>query len=629
MSPTNFRSLQDRHEALLQKQQGLSEENQQDFVKEVREYIEEAKRGGSYISANRERDQIRANLRYWANYIYSIEKTFPDTELAPSSVESKSFSPTLIGIIAIFVLGIAVLGGGIFALRAAFPSSGSPVTETALPPNTPTPLSTAQLIPTSEPTKVTQVEESPTPESSGLNVILSSPSNGDSITPSIEFKGTFENLKPGWTIHVLFIKENTFFPIQENYPIPDQPASDEWMIQTTLMESPEEMGKAQSYSVVLAISLDDASRELLSNSSETGIDINSLPSTVITFQDTSRVLYRKAYTAIQETRLIYSIFYENESSYDLYTSKPDGTEARRIKLTPDYSEIYPNLSPDGTKIVYVKRFRETSGGNFIYTIAIMDSNGENDDEITDRTTNVLESPQWSPDSLYISYAMGEPTETGNDSYWSVHIFKLLTGEDKIVSVGPKRLLNTYRYYSWIPDSNNIVFNTRKNNTATSGFVQISIDAPENQSLLFDTEHEEIQPSIKILENEYLLTYTVASPDGRYHDIYAILDSGQQLPLDDSSSSIRLTGKRAGETVNNVKIGNADFPISDPDSNSIYYMRNVNIYKVDFSITGGKIEILPGSKNDSELYGDLVIETGLKDGISGFDVGFMEAFFPKE
>src|SRR5258707_12133970 len=112
MSEVNFKSLQSSHESLLQKQQKASEENQQDFVKEVRTYIEQAKRGGSNNASTREREQIRANLRYWANYIYSIDKTFPDTDLAPSMVASKPFSGAVV--IALITLVLVIAFAGIF-----------------------------------------------------------------------------------------------------------------------------------------------------------------------------------------------------------------------------------------------------------------------------------------------------------------------------------------------------------------------------------------------------------------------------------------------------------------------------------------------------------------------------------
>jgi len=601
----------------------LSEENRQDFTKEVKDYIEEAKRGGSYISSSRERDQLRANLRYWANYVYSIDKTFPDTELAPSSVADRSFLPTTtIGVITIVVLGIAVLAGGIFASRANFTNSENPATKTALPLMTPTAVPPTQALQTSEPGLATEAPVSPSGGSD--DVVLTSPQNGDNVPPRIVFTGTYTNLKPDSSIHILLVKSDTVFPVKDYVTISQDFTRGEWKMEASLYQNPDDLERAESFVVVPAVCFDNSCRETLSNSVETGIAIDSLPSQFAfeLYQDTSRVVFRNAYQAINEARLVYSIFYANESSYDLYTCKPDGSDARRIKLTPDYSELYPNLSPDGTKIVYVKRLRETSGAGHIYAIAIMDSNGENDYEITNRTKNVLESPQWSPDSLYVSYAMGDTSQSSNNADWNIHIYEFSTQIDTTVFEKPEKF--DHRYHTWLPNVNSIIFNARPQTTGTSGFDIVPINSSEKPSSFFDTDQEDIWPSIKSQENGYLLTYTVVNPDTT-HDIYAVLDSDQQFPFD--GSPIRLTFRRAGETVDGSKIGNADYPISDPNSNSIYYLRNLNIYKLDFTIKGGKIELIIGPKNDDERYGDLVVETGLKEQILGFDIGLMEAFFP--
>ncbi len=604
MAPTTFRSLQDRHEALLQKQQKLSKENQQDFSKEVKEYIEEVKRGGSYISSSRERDQLRANLRYWANYIYSVDGTFPDTELAPSSVQSKSFP---FAPVVLVILALVIVFAGMRFLSSPKPSSAEPTgtpNSSTLPSISPTTVSLV-LTQTSEPVQITV---SPTPESAGFNVILSSPANGASVTPNIEFKGTFENLKPGWAIHVLFIKGDKYFPIKENYLIPDKPANKDWMIQAHLAESPEELGKAQSYSVVLAISLDNASRELLSNSSEAGIDINSLPPTVINFPDTSRVIYREAFALVQGTRLVYS-FYDGQS-FDLYTSDPNGDDIRQIAFTPDRSEKAPRLSPDGTKIIYMQVAKSTGA----YTIRIIDSNGLNDQEIINGGQNVLESPQWSPDpnSSLISYTFGD-TASGS-TLWSIHVYDLLTKEDKIISGEPDKVIIN-RYSSWMPEGNSIVFNTGVRGTGTSGFVKAPLNAPKDLSLFFDTQQVEVQPSIKVLGNGYLLTYTVINSD-LSHDVFAITDSDKQAPFDGSPVQLTRTS------------GGADYPIFDPDSKLIYFTRDGNIYKVQFNTEGVKLILTPGpNTSDQEYFGDLVTGTGQARENLSFDIGNMVAFFP--
>lgn len=610
MSETNFRSLQNLHESLLQKQQKVTEENQQEFTREVREYIEQAKKGGSNISSTRERDQIRANLRYWANYVYSLDKTFPDTELAPSAIESKPFSATTIGILITLALVITVLAwAGRFLFRGG----------SVAPAGTETPLSTPTLpveeTQTSDPILAT---ESPSPESPGFNVLLSSPANGDYITPNVQFTGTY-NLKPGWAIHVLFIKGGKYLPVKDNYPIPESPTNNEWIIQTQLIEREDDvMSQAQSYSIVLAVSTNVTDRDSLSNSSEDGIEIKSLPDTVLLFDKTARVIYRDPFTVIrQEPMLVYSL--SDGSSYDLHISKPDGSYARQITFTQEFSEISPNLSPDGTKIVYIHKVEVTE----THSIHIMDSNGENDREIVNGGRNILESPQWSPDGSYIAYALGDPTQSASNAYWNIHIYELEDQVDKAIFHESERF--GQRYHTWLPDSNRIILNIRTQTTGTSGLAIVPIDVSENPSLFFDLNQDEISPSIKSLENSYLLTYTVVNAD-KSHDIYAVIDPGKQVPFE--GSQVRLTRTRAGELVDGVEAANADYPIPDPNSNSIYYRRRNNIYNVIFDIQGNSIILRPGEKNDGEYYGDIVIETtNPGQDILDFDIGNMDTFFP--
>src|SRR5262245_16332146 len=39
--------------------------------------------------------------------------------------------------------------------------------------------------------------------------------------------------------------------------------------------------------------------------------------------------------------------------YDLYSMKPDGSDRRRITFTVDADEFWPDVSPDGKKLVYL------------------------------------------------------------------------------------------------------------------------------------------------------------------------------------------------------------------------------------------------------------------------------------
>lgn len=73
-----FRELQSKHEKLIKAEQShaLTIEIVQNFYNEI---IQSSKN----ISSPGDRDQLRAYLRYWANYIYEKTQTYPKGELLP------------------------------------------------------------------------------------------------------------------------------------------------------------------------------------------------------------------------------------------------------------------------------------------------------------------------------------------------------------------------------------------------------------------------------------------------------------------------------------------------------------------------------------------------------------------
>jgi hypothetical protein len=619
MPEVNFKSLQNIHESLLQKQQKVTEKTQEDFANEVKAYIDQAKKAGSIIASTRERDQVRANLRYWANYIYSIEKTFPDTELAPSTVSEKRPVGNTIAFVLFIIL---VLFGAIQAIRSAF---GPPIVATEIPVSDET---ETPLPPATEPPVITPTDALPTLVFVGSDVAFTSPKNGDNVLPKTVFKGAYTNFKSESSIHVLLIRGDKLYPLQDFFAVPTESVNGEWNIGevtggVALYQNPDELQQPENLIVVPAACFDQSCREKLANAVQTGLSAEELPSQLsfTLYRDSSRVLYRNAYQAIQETRVVYSMSL-NKTSYDIYASQLDGIDILQITNTLGISEIFPNLSPDGRKIVYVKRVKETNSNPVMYAIAIMDSNGGNDQEITEWTRNVLESPQWSADSLYIAYVVGDISQSSSGASWNIHVYDLSTQSDTPIFVESERF--DQRYFTWMPDASSIIYGARPQRTGTVGIDLISMDSSGESTPFFDTDNDDIQPSIRSFENGYLLTYTVVNQD-KTHDIYAVIDSDKQYPFD--GTPVRLTFRRAGELVDGVKIGSANSPIPDPASNSIYYIRNVNIYRLEFTMSEGRIELIDTIDSDGERYGTLVIETGLSDDILGFDVGYMEAFFP--
>ena len=77
---TPFEQLQSRHEMLLARQA----EAGTDLLDEVTDYVKDVHRESARVTSPQERAQLRANLRYWAGYVYDQTGAYPSTELAPT-----------------------------------------------------------------------------------------------------------------------------------------------------------------------------------------------------------------------------------------------------------------------------------------------------------------------------------------------------------------------------------------------------------------------------------------------------------------------------------------------------------------------------------------------------------------
>lgn len=76
---TVFKDLQERHEHLLKLL-----ESSGDILEEAGEYIVKVRKDSALVSSPEERDTLRANLRYWASYVYEYTGTYPNSDLAPA-----------------------------------------------------------------------------------------------------------------------------------------------------------------------------------------------------------------------------------------------------------------------------------------------------------------------------------------------------------------------------------------------------------------------------------------------------------------------------------------------------------------------------------------------------------------
>jgi hypothetical protein len=80
---TTYNDLQDLHQQLLERRE--KGEDRLALRQAVRDYIETARRAARDIARPRDRDQLRANLRFWATFLYDETGTYPDTSLDPAN----------------------------------------------------------------------------------------------------------------------------------------------------------------------------------------------------------------------------------------------------------------------------------------------------------------------------------------------------------------------------------------------------------------------------------------------------------------------------------------------------------------------------------------------------------------
>jgi hypothetical protein len=79
---TKFEELHAAHERLME--QSKSPKDPAAFVEDVQHEIHNMCVAAEDIPAPRERDQLRAILRFWASYVYDQTGTYPDTTLHPA-----------------------------------------------------------------------------------------------------------------------------------------------------------------------------------------------------------------------------------------------------------------------------------------------------------------------------------------------------------------------------------------------------------------------------------------------------------------------------------------------------------------------------------------------------------------
>jgi hypothetical protein len=89
---TKFDELQQAHQQLLDRMDEAADKVA--FAREVQAYVARVCDEAVDVPAPRDRDQLRANLRFWASYVYDATGTYPNTTMRPPQLERVSYAPS-------------------------------------------------------------------------------------------------------------------------------------------------------------------------------------------------------------------------------------------------------------------------------------------------------------------------------------------------------------------------------------------------------------------------------------------------------------------------------------------------------------------------------------------------------
>ena len=135
---------------------------------------------------------------------------------------------------------------------------------------------------------------------------------------------------------------------------------------------------------------------------------------------------------------------DGKENWELYQMNADGSNPVNLTQTPDLDEMYPHVSPDGTKVSFV--IDEGRGRNRVRSVYYMNIDG------TDRVkvaTNARQ-PCWSPDGKKIAYLRGEYERYSTREYATSELifYDLESGQHK---PHPNTSLHHIYAICWSPD----------------------------------------------------------------------------------------------------------------------------------------------------------------------------------
>ena len=133
-----------------------------------------------------------------------------------------------------------------------------------------------------------------------------------------------------------------------------------------------------------------------------------------------------------------------DGHWDLYLLSADGSSVVNLTKTPDVDELYPKVSPDGTKIVFCAD--EGTGDGKVRNLYVMDIDGKNRTKIADNSRE----PCWSGDSTKVAFLRGEFDKHTFSDFATKGIFTYDLSNGQTRQHPNKKIEHLYTL-NWTPD----------------------------------------------------------------------------------------------------------------------------------------------------------------------------------
>lgn len=134
------------------------------------------------------------------------------------------------------------------------------------------------------------------------------------------------------------------------------------------------------------------------------------------------------------------------AEWDIYVMNSDGSNTKRLTASPDF-EADPALSPDGSKIAYVRDL-PVGQGQILQKIFIMNADGTDKHQLRPEQTFSDYNPDWSPDGSKIAFVR---SGAGGSQICTVNVdgsdLTQLTRDPDYTTADP----------DWSPDGSKILF----------------------------------------------------------------------------------------------------------------------------------------------------------------------------